>query len=397
MKDKLSFIKTNSTKVLLLGYFLMCLLTAILLVNDLAIQEEQISIIDSSVESTTKMKTIIDLIEVARMRVALSHTMLSQNDVFEKDEISQHISDLGEKFIINYQALHQQNLTPDEQKILTNLNPKFEDVRLKLRNISALALEDNEQANIEAKKIVLNDVVPSQQLIINDFIIILSNIQKKVHNSRKNALVKYMTNNEYRVILISLMLVFSLIILIWVIRKISSIENQLKDASLTDGLTKIANRRSFDIHLKVAWNNCKREQYPLSIMLIDIDYFKKYNDLYGHQKGDECLTRVASIIKAQATRDNDLTARYGGEEFAIILPNTNADSALFLANNLIKSLHQEKIPHKESSFSQYLTLSIGVASIIPSKNSNFLQLIKSADEGLYQSKNKGRNQVNCAN
>ena len=392
-----TFFKTHSTKLLVIGYILLIILFSLLLLMDSAIQKGQINAIKSSDIATLKMKTIVGLIEVARKRVSLSHEMISTDDVFEKDDISQKISELGTEFILIYSQLLKQDLTPFEKDILNSINPKFEIVRKNLRNVTELAIENTAANDEEGRKIILYRIVPMQQIIVNGFMQILSQIQQIMHSVSEEALIDYSKNKQYRYILISIMFLASMFILVWVIKKLSSIEQKLHSLSLTDGLTGIANRRSFDNHLAMVWMLCYREKASTSLLLIDIDYFKKYNDLYGHQKGDECLIQIASVIKSMAQRTNDLAARYGGEEFSIILPKTEQDSAIKIAESLIEAVNKEKIPHETSNVSSHVTISIGVASVIPSKKTSYLELIKMADKGLYISKEKGRNQVNFYN
>jgi len=160
-----------------------------------------------------------------------------------------------------------------------------------------------------------------------------------------------------------------------------------------DGLTQIANRRRFDDDLTVEWQRHLREKQPLALILIDIDYFKRYNDYYGHQRGDDCLIKIAQTIAKTPQRPMDLVARYGGEEFAVILPNTNSEGALIVAEEIREAILMLKIPHLQSKFSQYVTLSLGVASVIPTKDLTLEDLINQTDQALYQAKNQGRNQV----
>jgi diguanylate cyclase (GGDEF)-like protein len=392
-----TFFKTHSTKLLVIGYILLIILFSLLLLMDSAIQKGQINAIKSSDIATLKMKTIVGLIEVARKRVSLSHEMISTDDIFEKDDISQKISELGTEFILNYSQLLKQDLTPFEKDILNSINPKFEIIRQNLRNVTELAIENTAAHDEEGRKIILYRIVPMQQIIVNGFMQILSQIQQIMHSVSEEALIDYSKNKQYRYILISIMFLASMFILVWVIKRLSSIEQKLHSLSLTDGLTGIANRRNFDNHLAMVWMLCYREKVSTSLLLIDIDYFKKYNDFYGHQKGDECLIQIASVIKSMAQRTNDLAARYGGEEFSIILPKTEQDSAIKIAESLIEAVNKEKIPHETSNVSSHVTISIGVASVIPSKKTSYLELIKMADEGLYFSKEKGRNQVNFYN
>jgi diguanylate cyclase (GGDEF)-like protein/PAS domain S-box-containing protein len=176
------------------------------------------------------------------------------------------------------------------------------------------------------------------------------------------------------------------------------IEIQLREANQElqrlahiDSLTQLANRRSFDEHFNLEWRRMLREQKPLSLILCDVDFFKKYNDFYGHQVGDDCLKNVAQIINESIRRPGDLAARYGGEEFAVILPNTNAEGALHVAETIRNFLEKLQLPHSQSQVSEYVTLSLGVSSIYPTHTLVAEQLIKQADQALYEAKNQGRN------
>lgn len=138
-----------------------------------------------------------------------------------------------------------------------------------------------------------------------------------------------------------------------------------------------------------------REKKPLSLIMCDIDFFKKYNDTYGHQKGDECLQQVAKTISKVVKRPTDLVARYGGEEFAIILPNTNLEGAIHIANaNIVQQeVYKLQIPHRNSPIYKQVTLSLGVSTIIAFPEATYKSLIAGADRVLDQAKQKGRNQV----
>ena len=160
-----------------------------------------------------------------------------------------------------------------------------------------------------------------------------------------------------------------------------------------DSLTGINNRRRFDEYLALEWLRMTREQQPLSLILCDIDYFKLYNDTYGHQVGDSCLKQVARTISRALKRPADLVARYGGEEFAVIMPNTSNLGAIQIAEKLRFEVHQLMIPHTASAVSEYVTLSLGVASTIPNQKLSAEKLIAAADEALYEAKKQGRNQV----
>jgi diguanylate cyclase (GGDEF)-like protein len=158
-----------------------------------------------------------------------------------------------------------------------------------------------------------------------------------------------------------------------------------------DGLTQVSNRRQFDEHLKQEWNRLIRDPHPLSLILCDIDYFKAYNDTYGHPAGDECLKKVAQAICHAVKRPADLVARYGGEEFAAILPHTTSQGALSVARNIQREIQQLDIEHSASDVCENITLSLGICTVIPTQEDSLDALISSADKALYQAKQTGRN------
>ncbi|MFH1153089.1 MAG: diguanylate cyclase [Pseudomonadota bacterium] len=171
-----------------------------------------------------------------------------------------------------------------------------------------------------------------------------------------------------------------------------SIANQeLSRLASLDGLTQLANRRMFDEYLLQVWRLQLRNKSPLSLILCDIDYFKRYNDTYGHQAGDDCLKEVAMKLKESVKRPADLAARYGGEEFVLILPDTNREGAVHVAQRIKGEIKALQIPHANSDVDSHVSLSMGVSSLFPSDLYSAEVLIKTADEALYDVKRKGRN------
>jgi diguanylate cyclase (GGDEF)-like protein/PAS domain S-box-containing protein len=168
-------------------------------------------------------------------------------------------------------------------------------------------------------------------------------------------------------------------------------ENMLRYLSSMDGLTGIANRRTFDNTLDKEWRRALRNRNHISLLIMDIDFFKKYNDKYGHPAGDRCLQRVASTIEESLKRPGDLAARYGGEEFSIILPETDAEGALYFAETMRQKIESLCIPHEKSEAAQFVTISIGVATVIPQQDITHASLIEMADKVLYKAKESGRN------
>lgn len=179
------------------------------------------------------------------------------------------------------------------------------------------------------------------------------------------------------------------------INLLESANDRLQRLATLDGLTQIANRRQFDICLQQEWLRLAREGQPLSLILCDIDYFKRYNDTYGHLAGDDCLRKVANALQQGIHRPADLLARYGGEEFAVILPNTGESGAMKVAENIREQVNGLQIPHAGSQVNPRVTLSLGVATTIPTPDRVPAELIARSDRALYQAKEQGRDRAMC--
>jgi diguanylate cyclase (GGDEF)-like protein len=173
-------------------------------------------------------------------------------------------------------------------------------------------------------------------------------------------------------------------------QKLETANQELQQLAAVDSLTNLANRRQFDRYLSQQWQQMRRQIDWLSLIIIDVDYFKLYNDSYGHLAGDFCLQQVAKVIKSSVQRVTDLVARYGGEEFAVILPATSAEGALQLAEKIIKNVRKLEIVHEKSAVSSFVSVSLGVASVIPEKEMTPASLIALADGALYAAKSSGR-------
>ncbi|MBD2260814.1 diguanylate cyclase [Pseudanabaena sp. FACHB-2040] len=167
---------------------------------------------------------------------------------------------------------------------------------------------------------------------------------------------------------------------------------KLETLAHLDSLTGVANRRRFDEYFIGEWLRLTRTKQPLSLILLDVDYFKLYNDYYGHQQGDDCLMRLAQALKLLVHRSSDLVARYGGEEFAIVLPGTGAKGAIAVAQRVQVAIQALAMPHCQSQVQDTVTVSMGIASIIPDRATPPKVLIQQADKTLYQAKQRGRNQ-----
>lgn len=175
--------------------------------------------------------------------------------------------------------------------------------------------------------------------------------------------------------------------------KIKFQADALRAMAFADGLTGIANRRLFDETLDAEWRRCCRSGARLAVLMIDVDFFKRYNDRYGHQAGDDCLRRVAAALKASLSRPFDLVARYGGEEFTCLLPETDAEGALVTAQRLETAVRGLSIEHLDSDVAVVVTISVGVAVMVPLRDGEGATLVRQADAALYRAKQMGRGRV----
>ncbi|MFP2768168.1 diguanylate cyclase [Oceanisphaera sp. KMM 10153] len=169
----------------------------------------------------------------------------------------------------------------------------------------------------------------------------------------------------------------------------------LRSIAMIDGLTKVSNRRKFDDALAISWRACQREGRPLSLVLLDLDYFKQFNDRYGHQEGDNCLIAVAGALSHSVRRPHDLVARYGGEEFVCILPDTDAQGTAGRVAEIQAAVKALGIEHQGSEIGNLVTISLGVATQVPTSDSTPQALLAAADRQLYRAKQEGRDRV-CA-
>jgi diguanylate cyclase (GGDEF)-like protein/PAS domain S-box-containing protein len=173
-------------------------------------------------------------------------------------------------------------------------------------------------------------------------------------------------------------------------------KEELQILASQDGLTGVANRRVLEQRLKMEWDRSIREGTTLCLVMVDIDFFKTYNDTYGHPAGDECLRRVSRVLRGCLKRPTDLLARYGGDEFAVLLPNTTLDGALQVARSMQAAVEELAVPHSASMLCDRITITSGVAATKPLPSSTVAALIKAADAALYTAKERGRNRVTKA-
>ena len=178
--------------------------------------------------------------------------------------------------------------------------------------------------------------------------------------------------------------------------RLEQLNQALKGLAERDGLTGVANRHRGDTYLEEVWARLRREEHALSIIMLDVDHFKAFNDNYGHQAGDSCLIAVAQALETQMRRPADMAVRFGGEEFMLILPDTDQEGALYVANKVCGAIQALQIPHAHSTAADVVTVSVGAATVVPATTAGAEQLIRDADTALYRAKRMGRNQVQQA-
>jgi diguanylate cyclase (GGDEF)-like protein/PAS domain S-box-containing protein len=178
--------------------------------------------------------------------------------------------------------------------------------------------------------------------------------------------------------------------------KLMSLQKELEDLSYLDGLTGVANRRKFDAVLRKEWGEARHNTQPLSLIMIDVDFFKRYNDHHGHIEGDDCLRRIAKALASAANRPRDFFARYGGEEFVLVLPSSDENAAAAVAQRCRRAVLKAQIVHGNSPLGQLITVSMGLGTVVPNATDDASEFIDLVDRRLYKAKNAGRNQIMSA-
>ncbi|MES0371290.1 MAG: diguanylate cyclase [Mariprofundaceae bacterium] len=202
------------------------------------------------------------------------------------------------------------------------------------------------------------------------------------------------------IMIMMVMFILFISLYVWTVRvsrisemELERINKTLEKLSFQDALTCVANRRLFDQVLDREWSHALREKKPISLIMIDIDYFKQYNDHYGHQQGDSCLKKVAQMLSIESKRAVDMVARYGGEEFVLLLPETDEEQAFRLAEKCRSNVFELQLPHEKSTAGSVVTISLGVSTVIPDVDKQARSLIEVADKAMYQAKENGRNRT----
>ncbi|MEL6439542.1 MAG: diguanylate cyclase [Cyanobacteria bacterium J06621_8] len=326
---------------------------------------------------TQKIHASLDLDQI------LQTTVQEVNQFLQAEKIQINRFDLHHKLTF----LFESRLSRAELSCEINQNQRF-----------PVVLFHNNIAQLAAGKIVTHNELNLSQITAEASSVLLIPIISEQHLWGLISVEQYSLSREWTIEEIRLLEQVAMELSVAVkqaqlYQELGAANLELAKLSVVDDLTKIANRRKFDQYLAAEWSRLAREQNLLSLILCDVDYFKLYNDTYGHPAGDRCLRQVAQAISDVVKRPADLVARYGGEEFAIILPNTPLAGAIHLAQQIKLQIQALKLPHINSPIDLYVTLSLGVACCLPQPDGNFETLVAAADRGLYQAKATGRNRV----
>jgi len=321
----------------------------------------------------------------------------TMDDFFDRDQQREFYDAKAVSFLLAREKLVELRMTPPEVKAMDALIKRISELRPSIDNAMALVVEsgNNEQALVQMRIALDGQVGVIDE--INQFIDVVETQSKQEAEIAARAISDTQRN---MLILSGCAVMLAAIIGIMVIirearhmRRLRRHRDELAELSTTDALTCIANRRRFDEFLEFEWARAMRTRANLSLVMIDIDHFKNFNDEYGHATGDDCLAGVSKAMCGVVVRATDLLARYGGEEFACVLPDTNIEAAREFAEKLRAAVENLQIKHEKSTVGDVVTISVGVATYQPKPGDKIETLFEAADGKLYQAKEQGRNRV----
>lgn len=372
-----------------------------------------------------KMKINSELMELARSRTRITLEIIDTEDYFKKDDLNIQLDSYAGRFSSLRSKLLALPLSDEEQSIIKSNDLIISKILPEQRTAVELSMTGSEESKLRAKNILYDVVLPGQEKLIKSFGRLVAIEQNKITSLTENSnssLVSIKKRNIQAVTVVVIIASILSAIVVLRIRKVqlelrvysktlqqiidsleqqvnertkelSKLNEQLKDASEKDELTGLFNRRKFNAFLEEEYSRSSRLGSCFSLLLIDIDYFKLYNDNYGHIKGDHCLASVAKIMNKALPRSIDFIARYGGEEFVIILPSTGLEGATQVANIIREAVINANIEHAFSKVEKYVTISQGVTTYHKDDSLSISEIINDADQALYLAKSNGRNRV----
>jgi diguanylate cyclase (GGDEF)-like protein len=366
-------------------------------------QESRVAIVDQQ----EKRQAINGMMRAARERSLIIFSIYSEPDVFVRLELSEQFNEEAERFTASYALLSQSHLSYGQQLALDEVLQLVRGTAPKLRETVSLFLEEKDELAVE---LMFQEVLPNHTEIMSKLDVMQDVMDVEVEGQLQDL---QELQNSTRLHVSQLLILFAVVFVIAIVlfqlrarareinlerqvekrtRELSEANTSLKRLSEIDPLTELANRRLYEQCLEEDINHMVRAKSPMSLMLIDIDHFKMYNDHYGHDTGDVTLKAVAQVIKKMFPRKTDLAARFGGEEFVALLPATDAKGAYQLAEKIREGIEALAIKHEFSITTDVVTVSIGIACL-ESAELNKADLVRCADKALYKAKDSGRNQT----
>lgn len=372
-----------------------------------------------------KMLISSELMELARSRTRITSKIIDTEDYFDQDELNMQLATHAGKFAFLRLSLLELPLTAEERNILAANDAIVPIILPAQRKAVELAMNQNPGDKIIAEKILYDVVLPGQEKLIEGLGKLISLEQQRIVELTKqsNSSLQAIKIRNYKIIstVFLIAVIFSIIIILRIrniqrdlrdshkkleeinvnlelkvterTKKLSDLNLQLINTSEHDELTGLYNRRKFNKYLEDEYVRTNRIGSYFSLIMIDVDCFKKYNDHYGHQKGDQCLASVAIAMKKCLSRPVDFIARYGGEEFVIILPSTNLEGAKKVSERVRETIIELNMPHEFSNVASHITISQGITVYHANDSSKINDIIENADQKLYIAKSKGRNRV----
>jgi len=382
------FFKYIHLKSTFLGFAVVILLCAIVVVTLLMqVDRWNKAAFDLVRNNSQQMRLVMSMRNVVQKRELSIQRMLSMKNAFDRDAESIWFKNLAG---IYAHAREELLKTSSNKSLLDNMQRIDDAVSWAYPFHEQLVdmLVAGQTSDEGLEKTVLQSRLASKQVLsLLDQIVIN---QAAVYDDVVN---DYEQSRQTTLIIIALIFAVITAVAIYALRVSGRQLKKMSRLTIIDDVSGTYNRRYFDMVLEEEWKRSMREYTPLSLLMVDIDYFKAYNDNFGHQMGDVCLFSVGKILSSQLKRASDFTARYGGEEFAIVLPNTQVEYARLLAERLRRSVEEARIKAGNEEVSPWVTVSIGVATTTAEYEQSSAALIKAADSCLYESKRKGRNRV----
>ena len=321
----------------------------------------------------------------------------TMNDIFDRDEQRDIYNAKAVNFLLSRDKLISLRMTASEQKAMDALMERIITLRPGIDTAMDLVVEGG---NTDQALLQMRAALDGQIGVVDGINDVIEVVEAESKHQAEVATREISKTQRTMLILSGCAVALAAIIGIMVIlrearntRRLRAHRDELAALSTTDALTGLANRRRFDEFLAMEWAWAMRLEAPVSLILIDIDHFKNFNDEYGHAAGDTCLGAVSKAMSEVIVRTTDLLARYGGEEFGCILPATSGEHAHAIAEKLRGAVAELNFKHEKSSAADHVTISVGVASLTPQPDDKLEQLFEAADVNLYQAKEQGRNRV----